>query len=126
MGAPQALGAGLRQARPDITGLLPTQGPARGGYAVTIDGSGLSFPRSVTFGNVPASSYTVNSDTQITAIAPPQPIATTVVVSVTTMGGDPSAFGNDQYAYVGSPGQWQNYGGVLASSPTAVTSGSGH
>jgi hypothetical protein len=125
-GAPQTLAAVLCEPRPEITSVLPTQGPARGGNAVTIYGSGLSFPRSVTFGNVPASSYTVNSDTQITAIAPPQPIGTTVVVSVTTMGGDPSAFGNDQYAYVGSAGQWQDHGGVLASGPTAVTSGSGH
>jgi hypothetical protein len=125
-GAPQTLAAVFCEPRPGINGVLPTQGPARGGNPVTIYGSGLSFARSVAFGTVPASSYTVNSDAQITAIAPPQPIATTVVVSVTTMGGDPSVFGNDQYAYVGSAGQWQDHGGVLASSPTAVTSGSGH
>jgi IPT/TIG domain-containing protein len=120
------LAAALCEPPPAITGVLPTQGPAGGGNAVTVYGSGLSFPRSVTFGNVPASSYTATSDSQITAIAPPQPIGTSVVVTVTTMGGSPSVFGNDQYTYVGSPGQWQNHGGVLASSPTAVASGSAH
>ncbi|MFF4278918.1 IPT/TIG domain-containing protein [Streptomyces kronopolitis] len=55
---------------PAIASVLPAQGPAAGGNAVTITGTNLTGVTSVTFNGTPATSFTVNSDSQITAIAP--------------------------------------------------------
>jgi hypothetical protein len=57
--------------RPTVTSLNPnSSGP---GTSVVITGTNLADATSVMFGSVPAASFTVDSDTQITAIAPPQP-----------------------------------------------------
>ena len=45
-------------------------GPAAGGTAVTLSGRGFTNATAVRFGTVPAASYTVVSDAQITAVAP--------------------------------------------------------
>ena len=84
---------------PKVTSLSPDNGSTVGGTAVTITGTGFTGATSVKFGAVPASGYTVDSDTQITAISPPSPgygaASTPVRVVVDTPGGtsdDP--FGN--------------------------------
>ncbi len=58
----------------------------------------------VKFGGVAASSWVVNSSTQITAIAPPQ-AAGTVDITVTTPTGTSATSGSDQFTYtsVGAP-----------------------
>jgi len=56
---------------------------------------------SVAFGSQQASSFTVDSDTQITAISPTG--AGTVAVAVTTPGGISPASGADQFIYVPMP-----------------------
>jgi len=53
---------------PGITGASGTSGPA--GTPVTINGINFTGATGVNFGNTPAKSFTVNSDTQITAVAP--------------------------------------------------------
>jgi hypothetical protein len=58
-------------AAPAVTGVSPAAGPAAGGTKVTITGTGFTRATQVTFGPAPAQSYTVNSDTSITAITPP-------------------------------------------------------
>jgi hypothetical protein len=73
---------------PTITGLNPDAGPTTAGTSVVITGSnfvGLTGAAAVTFGGANAQSYTVNSPTQITALAPAH-IAGTVRVQVTTFG----------------------------------------
>lgn len=55
-------------AAPVIAGFLPASGPQN--TRVTLTGSGFTGATAVTFGSVPATSYTVVSDTQITAIVP--------------------------------------------------------
>lgn len=58
---------------PSVTSLTFSSGPAVGGTTVIIRGSGftgLSGEAAVSFGDAPATSYTVNSATQITAVAP--------------------------------------------------------
>jgi hypothetical protein len=67
---------------PSISSFSPTSGPA--GTSVTITGSALTGATSVTF-NGTAASYTVNSDTQITATVPSG--ATSGPIAVTTPGG---------------------------------------
>ncbi len=71
-------------ATPTLTSLLPSQGPTSGGTAVTLTGSGLTGATAVDFG-ANSVSFTVNSPTQITAVAPAGTSA--VPVTVTTPGG---------------------------------------
>ena len=84
---------------PGVSGLAPTSGPEAGGTPVVITGTDLTGATGVTFGGVAATSYTVDSPTQITAIAPAGVGA--VTVSVTTIGGTTSAPGT--YTYVPAP-----------------------
>jgi hypothetical protein len=55
---------------PTITSISPTTGPVTGGNSVSITGSGFTGTTAVFFGFLPAPSFTVLSDTQITAVAP--------------------------------------------------------
>jgi len=56
---------------PSISGLAASGGAKSGGQAVTIFGSGFIGTTSVSFGGVPASSFTVLASTRIAATAPP-------------------------------------------------------
>jgi RHS repeat-associated protein len=87
---------------PAVTAINPQSGAAKGGATVTITGTGLTGASAVTFGSVPASSFTVVSDTQITAVAPPQ-AAGVVDVTVTTPGGVSPVVPADQYGYAPVP-----------------------
>jgi len=71
---------------PVIKSFTPTNGPV--GTQVTITGSGFIGATKVTFGGVKATSYTVNSGTQITATVPTGAI--TGKIAVTTPGGTAS------------------------------------
>jgi len=84
---------------PIVTKIAPASGVSAGGTTVTITGGGLTGTTKVTFGTAAAVSYSVVSDTEITAVSPPQP-AGTVNVLVTTAGGTskPAASG-DQFTY---------------------------
>jgi fibronectin type 3 domain-containing protein len=58
---------------PIVTGISPNSGPTAGGTVVTITGqnfSGAAGNLHVFFGTTAATSFTINSDTQITATAP--------------------------------------------------------
>ncbi len=70
---------------PTLVSVTPNTGPVTGGTVVTITGTGFTGATGVFFGFLPAVSFTVNSDTQITAVTPlgfgPAPI------TVTTPGG---------------------------------------
>lgn len=68
-------------ARPVVSGLTPSQGPVSGGNLVVITGSGFSTVGRVSFGAATAP-FTIDSDTQITATAPPATGPTTVNVTV--------------------------------------------
>ncbi len=85
---------------PTLTALSPSSGPIGGGTAVTISGSGLSRATRVLFGAVPASSFQVFSDTDITAVAPPQGAGPRVVRVLTPHGKTVSSPGADQFTYV--------------------------
>lgn len=56
---------------PVLTAVTPSAGPEAGGTSVAITGSGFSGASNVLFGATPATSFTVDSDTAITAISPP-------------------------------------------------------
>ncbi|MFF9776706.1 IPT/TIG domain-containing protein, partial [Streptomyces sp. NPDC013978] len=55
---------------PSLSSLSPIQGPVAGGTTVTLTGANLSGATAVQFGGVAAASFTVDSSTQITAVAP--------------------------------------------------------
>jgi hypothetical protein len=85
------------QPSPTISGISPSSGPLKGGTAVTITGSDFSGVSSVAFGSLPAKSFTVNSESQITAVAPPSATPSSVPVSVTTPAG--TATSSQHFSY---------------------------
>jgi hypothetical protein len=68
---------------PVITSFSPSSGPQ--GSSVVITGTGFTGASSVSFGSVPATSFTVDGDTQITAVVPGG--FTHSPIKVTTPGG---------------------------------------
>ncbi|MGF0315794.1 ice-binding family protein [Nocardia fluminea] len=71
---------------PTLTSVNPGSGSASGGTTVVLTGTNLTGVTAVSFGGTPATSFTVNSSTQITAVAPAH-AAGTVQVTVTAPGG---------------------------------------
>ncbi len=55
---------------PVIASVSPANGPASGGNMVTLYGSGFASVTAVMFGSVPATYFTIDSDTQIRAVVP--------------------------------------------------------
>jgi len=83
---------------PVITAINPASGPIAGGTLVTITGTGFTGATAVKFGATAATSFTVVSDTQITAASPAQ--ANSVVqVSVTTPLGTTADTAADNFTY---------------------------
>ncbi len=81
---------------PEITSIDPATAPTTGGATVVINGSGflsMSGAAAVKFGGANATSYTVNSPTKITAVAPAH-AAGKVDVTVTAAGGTSSTSGS--------------------------------
>ncbi|WP_234365441.1 IPT/TIG domain-containing protein, partial [Streptomyces sp. RTd22] len=110
-------------AAPVLSGVSPVQGPAAGGTTVTLTGSGLGGATAVRFGSVNASSFTVVSSSQITAVAP-SGSAGPVQVTVIGPGGTSNGV---TYTYVVSPvlsGVSPNQGPAAGGTSVALT-GSG-
>ncbi|WP_040872005.1 IPT/TIG domain-containing protein, partial [Nocardia exalbida] len=79
-------------------GVSPSAGPLSGGTTVTLTGTHLLGATAVTFGATAAGAFTVVSDTQITATAPPG--SGTVQVTATTPGGVSNSV---SYPYLSAP-----------------------
>lgn len=58
-------------AQPEITAVSPDHGPRSGGNTVVLTGADFTGATSVQFGPLEAESFTVNANSEITAIAPP-------------------------------------------------------
>src|SRR6476661_7942593 len=84
---------------PTLTSISPVSGSAAGGTTVVLTGTNLTGATAVSFGGTPATSFTVNSSTQITAVAPAHSVGT-VSVKVTTAGGTSNGV---SYTYVAVP-----------------------
>jgi hypothetical protein len=82
---------------PTVTGLAPTSGVPTGGTTVVITGTNFSNATAVHFGANAASSFTVNSATQITAVSPAG--AGTVNVRVTNPDGQSAILAANQFTY---------------------------
>ncbi len=103
---------------PAVTAVSPASGPVGGGNGVSITGAGFTGATSVSFGSVAASSFTVNSDGNISATAPAG-TAATVNVTVTGATGTSAIVPSDHYSYVNKPT-------VTAISPSAGPSSGGN
>ncbi len=91
---------------PAITSLAPGSGPESGGTIVVITGTGFTGATVVTFGSTPATSYTVDSPTQISALSPVGVGA--VTISVTTPGGSTTSVGTFSYVPAGGRRRWRS------------------
>jgi IPT/TIG domain/PASTA domain len=87
------------QPAPSIASLENFSGSIAGGTEVKIKGENLNGASSVKFGSNPAASFTVESDTLITATSPPSSVAGFVDVSVTTPAGSSPAVRSDRFKY---------------------------
>jgi hypothetical protein len=86
---------------PVVTSISPTQGPAGGGTAVTVNGYGFTTATAVSFGSTPASSFSVNSDGSLTAVAPGG--GGTVPITVTAPDGTSAATAGGLFNYILGP-----------------------
>ncbi|WP_405911931.1 IPT/TIG domain-containing protein [Streptomyces sp. NBC_00963] len=98
---------------PSLLSVSPAEGTTSGGTSVVLTGTGLTGTTAVTFGSTPATSYTVNSATQITAITPPG--SGSVACTVNGPGGTSNSV---IYTYVAAPT-------LTALSPTQGPTGAG-
>ena len=86
---------------PVLTAVAPDVGPTGGGTGVTLTGTDLAGTTSVAFGSTPATSFTVDSATRVTAVAPAEAAGTVDVVATTPGGTTPT--GADAYTYFDAP-----------------------
>jgi len=86
-------------AAPTVTSVSPSSGSTAGGTSVTLTGTGFTSATSVNFGSTPASSFVVNSDTQISAVAPAAS-AGVVDVTVTSPYGTSATSSADQFTSI--------------------------
>lgn len=87
------------QATPEITSLSPRSGSISGGAKVTITGRSFLGATAVKFGTKPVTSFTVDSDTQITATAPAATAPGRVDVAVTSVAGTNPTVRADRFTY---------------------------
>ena len=85
-----------------VTAVSPSTGSAAGGTVVTITGSGFTGATGVDFGTVPATSFTVVSNTVITADSPPG--SGTVDVTVVTPAGNSPTSPADHFTFNAAAG----------------------
>ncbi len=78
------------QPTPAVTKVSPTSGSVAGGTEVTITGTDFNAASAVKFGDLPAATYQVDSETQITATTPKSAKTGRVEVTVTTLAGTSS------------------------------------
>ena len=92
------LGALPAMAQPMVSGIGPNGGSINGGTQVGITGSGFTGATAVNFGGVPATSFSVSSDTLIYAVSPAA--RGTVDVKVTTPLGTSQTVNSDRFSYL--------------------------
>jgi hypothetical protein len=88
--------------QPAIAAVAPASAPLAGGTAVTLSGTRLGDVTGVSFGGAPATAFTVVSETELKAIAPPHG-AGTVDVQVANAAGSSPAGTADAFTYVAPP-----------------------
>jgi hypothetical protein len=101
-----------------VTSISPNTGMSNGGTTVTITGVNFTGASAVRFGGVAAASFTVNSDTSITAVSPAEAPGI-VDITVTAPGGTSPITAADQFSVTPSPlatptlSEWSLFGLAL-------------
>jgi prepilin-type processing-associated H-X9-DG protein len=104
------------------TTISPNSGPLSGGTSVTISGFGFTGATAVSFGSTAATSFTIVSDTTITAVAPPSTAAGPVDVIVTSPTGSTNITIGDQFTYYLTFNyQWTTWNSLNWSTPAGTT-----
>ncbi|MGA2837399.1 MAG: IPT/TIG domain-containing protein, partial [Acidimicrobiales bacterium] len=107
---------------PTVSSITPDSGPEAGGTPVTITGVNFSGTTGVMFGPNAASSFTVVSGTEITAVSPPQTFGGPMEVTVTTPAGMSTMSPGSQFTYDIAPFIMGAAGvGFVAGAPDSVT-----
>jgi PASTA domain-containing protein/IPT/TIG domain-containing protein len=89
------------QPTPEVDSISPESGSVSGGTEVKITGTDFTGASAVKFGTLTASSFKVESDTEITATAPKSKKVGAVDVTVTTLAGTSAAVRSDRFSYRG-------------------------
>jgi alpha-tubulin suppressor-like RCC1 family protein len=84
---------------PSITSVAPNRSPEHSDVLVTITGSGFTKATAIHFGSTRATSFTVNSDSSITAVSPAEAVGA-VDVTVTNRKGTSVTSEGDRFSYV--------------------------
>jgi IPT/TIG domain/PASTA domain len=87
------------QPTPTVTSVSGGPGSIAGGATVKITGTDFTGASAVKFGDTPAASFAVVSETEITATAPATTKASQVDIAVTTIAGTSVASGGDRFTY---------------------------
>jgi hypothetical protein len=82
---------------PAVTAIAPSSGQPSGGTQVNVTGTGFTGATGVNFGTTPAASFSVQSDTQLTAVSPAD--SGTVDITVVTPAGASAAAPSDRFTY---------------------------
>jgi hypothetical protein len=88
-----------------VTGVSPVSGLDTGGTTVTISGSGFDGATSVSFGATPATSFSVVSDSEITAVSPAETAGQQVDVTVANVTGASPTSTADVFSFTGTTPQ---------------------
>lgn len=106
-------------ARPAISSLSSSAGPTTGGGSLVIQGANFYSVSAISFGGTFATSFTVNSPTQITATIPAHAAGTVDITITNSAGSSPLDPAHDQYT-------WQAAGPAVSSvSPNSGTASGG-
>ncbi len=97
-----AVGPTVEVGVPGLNPIYPSASSNDTAATVTIEGTGFTGAMAVMFGTVSATSFTVNSDTQITAVSPGNVANATVDITVTTPAGTSAINTADLYTYAPS------------------------
>lgn len=91
-----------RVAAPTVSAVNPNYGAPSSITSVVLTGSNFTGATAVLFGNVPAMSFSVVSDTRINASSPGGPVGD-VDITVTTLGGTSAQSSADLFSYLRAP-----------------------
>jgi type VII secretion-associated serine protease mycosin len=109
---------------PSLISVSPASDLPAGGATVTIGGSNFSGATAVTFGGTPATSFTVVSDTQISAVAPAHAAGAVSIVVTNTYGSGSLAGAFTYVAPAATGGSAGSSSGSSSSSSSSTSSGS--
>jgi len=121
-------GPALAAGPPSVTKVEPGKGPAAGGTTVTITGTNFVGVQSVKFGGEKkAASFTVNSETSITAVSPELTSLTSakVAVTVTTLEGTSPETAAGKFVYEPAVSEVRPASGLSAGGTKVTVTGRG-